>query len=469
MTSGKHVHLIGVTGTGLSAIARVLIEQGYTVSGSDRSLSAAASELEAIGVRVFAGHAAEQVQGADVVVRSSAIPDDNVEVQAALAAGIPVLKRAQFLPELMAGKQTLAVAGTHGKTTTSAMLAWVLTRLGDDPSFIIGGVLKNLGRNAHAGAGSRFVIEADEYDRMFLGLKVDCAIITYVEHDHPDCYPTMGEYRQAFRTFVGQVQPGGAVFAAHENDEACALLSYLPADVRAIRYGLQQGADYVAQAVTPNRMGGFDYVLTCVSDLSLQLPVQLCVPGLHNVTNSVAVLALVHQQGADERRMQAAAQALAEFEGTGRRFEVRGAAHGVTVIDDYGHHPTAIAATLAAARARYPQARIWAVWQPHTFSRTQQLQAAFAQSFADADQVLVTEIYPSREKAADFGHYSAQSVVEQMQPGSARFSDGLQATTQILLQEAQPGDVVLVFSAGDAEQISGWLLTGLKSAEVSHD
>jgi UDP-N-acetylmuramate--alanine ligase len=207
----ESVHFIGIGGSGLSAIARLLAESGWPVSGSDRADTPLATELRKLGVRVQIGHSAEYIQGAQVVVRSSAIPDSNPEVQAARAAGIPVLKRADFLGRLIQDRQGIAVAGTHGKTTTTAMIAWILVQAGLDPSYIIGGVSLDLGGNAHAGKGRPFVIEADEYDRMFLGLSPQVAVVTYLEHDHPDCFPTLEDYRDAFRAFIGRVQPGGTL------------------------------------------------------------------------------------------------------------------------------------------------------------------------------------------------------------------------------------------------------------------
>ena len=461
------IHLIGIGGSGLSAIARLLLESGYEVTGSDRALSPQAQELAAAGARISVGHHPENIQGAALVVRSSAIPDDNVEVLAARAAGIPVLKRSQFLGRLMERHLNIAVAGTHGKTTTTSMIAWLLTRLGKDPSYIIGGTAKNLGgSNAHAGQGAAFVIEADEYDRMFLGLNPDLIVVTYLEHDHPDCYPTPQDYYAAFVAFTRQLKPGGILLAAYDNAQARRLTSDAPQDIHALTYGTSAAADYTAEALRPNPQGGFDYDAfwqpqpgnkKALAHVSLQ------VPGEHNVRNSLAALAVIHILfEASESEMQQAAQSLSEYTGAGRRFDILGEAAGITVIDDYAHHPTEIQATLAAARARYPQRRIWAVWQPHTYSRTLTLMADFARSFNQADQVIVTEVYPAREKAADFNNFSAAQVVAQMNHSGAQFIASLQATGQYLLDNLQPGDVVLVLSAGDADQVSARVLAGLR-------
>ena len=465
----QRIHLIGISGSGLSAIAQVLLERGYTVSGSDRMLGPLAHELARMGAQVFEGHHAEQVQGADLVIRSSAIPDDNPEVQAARAAGIPVLKRADFLAQLMAGQSVIAVGGTHGKTTTTAMVAWLLTRLGQDPSYIIGGVSRNLGGNAHAGHGPTFVIEADEYDRMFLGLDPSWIILTYLEHDHPDCYPTLADYRQAFHDFVHRLQPGGGLLACGDCAETAALVKQVPEGCHAWTYGINfpcTTTGYRAADVSSNASGGTSFKAWYSSagqpDLLLA-QVDLQIPGLHNVQNALAALALVHRLGLP---VEPAAAALAEFSGTGRRFELLGEAKGVAIYSDYAHHPTEIRATLAAARQRYPGRRIWAVWQPHTYSRTQTLFDEFTQAFHDADRVIVTEIYAARETDPGF---SSNKIVAAMTHQNVKYAQTLIAATRLLLDELRPGDVVFVLSAGDADQISQQVLESLSFGEQHHE
>ena len=460
-----HIHLIGIGGSGLSAIARLLVESGYVVSGSDRVFSPLAQDLAAAGVRVDNGHKAENITGADLVIRSSAVPDDNPEVVAALLAGIPVLKRSEYLGQWMENRLGIAIAGTHGKTTTTAMLAWTLVCLGQDPSYIIGGVSKNLGSNAHAGNGSAFVIEADEYDRMFLGLQPVVAIVTNVEYDHPDCFPTPAEYRQAFIEFVHSVKPEGVLIACRDDENAAGLLNELSAGCHGVTYGTHPQADYQARHVMANSQGGFSFEVWRQNDGQ---PVQLAslglqVPGEHNVCNATAVVSTAHQL---HLNLEETARALAAFCGTGRRFDIRGEAKGIIVIDDYAHHPTEIRTTLAAARQRFPGRRLWAVWQPHTYSRTVALLNEFAGAFQDADQVIVTEIFASREKPSEF---SAHQVVRQMKHPSVYFAPGLEQATAHLLASLRPGDVLLVLSAGDADQISVWVLAGLQTKETKHD
>lgn len=456
VTLPSPIHFIGIGGTGLSAIARLLLEMGYPVTGSDRALSPLAKGLQESGVRVDIGHDAKNIKGARLVIRSSAVPDNNPEVQAALAAGVPVLKRAEFLGQLMEGRIGIAIAGTHGKTTTTAMIAWMLTALDQDPSYIIGSVAANLGTNAHAGKGDAFVIEADEYDRMFLGLHPTVAVVTNIEHDHPDCYPTAEEYYDAFLTFAGQVRPTGTLLACSDDPGSARLLADVkPTGKQSFAYSLADAqSTYQAKDVIPNTCGGFDAHLAIHDQL---VPVSMQVPGVHNVLNALASVAVADVLDLDTSR---AAEAMGDYRGSDRRFQVRAEPGGVTVIDDYAHHPTEIRATLAAARARYPGRQIWVVWQPHTYSRTRALMQDFAASFKDADHVIVTEVYAAREPKPEDG-FSAQQVVAVMNNKDAHYIPALFSVTIFLLTYLQPGDVLLVLSAGDADQISSQVIQGL--------
>jgi UDP-N-acetylmuramate--alanine ligase len=459
----EHVHFIGIGGSGLSAIARLLLESGsYTVSGSDRSPSPLAHNLVDLGARLYTGHDGRNINGADIVVRSSAIPDDNPEVIAARQAGIPVLKRSDFLGRLMTGRTGIAVAGTHGKTTVTAMIAWLLVRLGQDPSYIIGGVSRDLGSNAHAGQGRAFIIEADEYDRMFLGLLPDVIVVTNMELDHPDLFPTLDDYRQAFVEFLGHLQPAGLLLSCLDDPTATSLLRELPAGCRGLTYGLTSAADYSARDVKVGPQGTFSFqaVLHAAGQPDQVLAsIILQVPGEHNVLNALAALAVAHQLGLP---LEPAAAALSSFSGTGRRFELIGEFGGVAIIDDYAHHPTQIRSTLAAARGRFPGRRIWAVWQPHTYTRTQVLINEYAAAFTDADQVIVTDVYAAREKNPGF---SAAEVVRRMKHRGARFIAGLDEATTFLLENLRAGDVLLVLSAGDADKISADVLEALRLKE----
>ena len=462
-----HVHFIGIGGSGLSAIARLLLESGYTVSGSDRALTPFAEEVRKAGAHVYIGHHPRNLAGVDWIVRSSAVTEDNPEVRAAKRTGIPVYKRADFLGRLMEDKMGIAIAGTHGKTTTTAMTAWVLSELGRDPSFIVGGVIDNLGVNARAGNGKAFVIEADEYDNMFLGLKPHIAVVTSIEHDHPDCFPTLESIYRAFEKFVDLLPADGTLIVCAEDQGAAALIPHVRKSGRnVVSYGMQGDMTIntplwmQARNVRPNQRGGFDFVISSnlASKTSTSTKVSLQVPGEHNVRNALAVLAVISVLGLSRKK---AVQALAEFTGTGRRFQLRGEVNGISIFDDYAHHPTEIKATLAGARARYPKRRIWAVWQPHTYSRTKTFFLDFARAFKDADEVIVTEVYAAREPKQDF---TSAEIVSAMPHLSARYIETLPEVTSYLLEHLKPGDVLLVLSAGDADQISTDVLKGLQES-----
>ncbi len=454
---GRHVHFVGIGGAGLSAIARVLMEQGAEISGSDLVLSPVAEALAQDGARVFEGHQAENVNGAELVVVSSAIPASNVELQVAQASGIPVWKRPAFLGQMMDGRLGVAVAGTKGKTTTTAMIVAILLAAKHDPTFIVGGVISELGTNARAGKNSLFVIEADEYDRTFLSLTPRIAVVTNVEHDHPDCYPTFDDFRAAFQEFVALVPNDGMVAVCWDDPAARALGERRQAAGGAVTFfGLAEGAEWRAEDIRPNFAGGVDFLVTRAGEV-LGL-VRLRLPGAHNACNAVAALAVADSLDVP---FNVARSALTEFRGVGRRFEVKGEVKGVVVVDDYAHHPTAIRATLLAARQRFPTGRLWVVWQPHTYSRTKALLDDFAQSFRIANRVIVLPIYAARE--TDTGDseshgVSSADVVAAMQHPDARSARSLDEAFVWLGTEVEPGDVVLTLSAGDGNLVGKWLL-----------
>jgi UDP-N-acetylmuramate--alanine ligase len=408
-----------------------------------------AEELQAMGVQVFIGHDAANVTGADVVIRSSAIPDSNIEVSSAMNAHVPVVKRADFLQFLTAEKKVIAVAGTHGKTTTTAMIATILTDARLDPSYVIGGTSKNLGKNAHAGSGEYFVIEADEYDRMFLGLNPEILVVTNIEHDHPDCFPTREEYFQAFLELTIKVDPNGVLIASNDHAGTRKLMESVKDHMQVFSYGMVEDSDYLLKNIHHDPGCGVSFTFVFNGFVG---EVNLPIPGNHNAYNAAAAIAAVYTAGV---RVENAIESLSRFSGTGRRFDIQGEIKGITVIDDYAHHPTEIRATLSAARCRYPDQQIWVVWQPHTYSRTQQLFEEFKSAFSDADHVIVTEIYASREMKQE---YSSREVVEEMDHPDVRQIAELGAVTDFLKQNLQSGDILLVLSAGDADQISRDLL-----------
>jgi UDP-N-acetylmuramate--alanine ligase len=501
--ANMRVHFIGIGGAGLSAVARVLLEQGAIVSGSDLVVSPVAEALARDGALVSEGHDARNLftgprRAVDVVVASSAVPDDNVEIQAARAKGIPVVRRPAFLGHMMDGKRGVAVAGTHGKTTTTAMIAAILLKAERDPTFIVGGVLADLETNARAGAGPLFVVEADEYDHTFLSLKPELAVITNVEHDHPDCYPTFEDFRSAFEGFAALVPDRGLLAVCADDPVARAIGRSHAAGALAgtegsatptVRFfGLSEEATWRAEEIHPNFAGGIDFLAVHQGE-TLGL-VRLRVPGAHNASNAMAALAVTDFLDVP---FSVAREALTGFRGVARRFEIKGMAEGVVVIDDYAHHPTEIRATLGAARERFPERRIWAVWQPHTYSRTKELLDDFAASFDDADRVIVLPIYPARE--TDTLGVSAADVVDAMhraapttegsaaasaskkgsaaasasKKGSAAASasfhvqvaGSMDEAVDLLLAAVQPGDAVLTLGAGDGNQVGERLLARL--------
>lgn len=455
LTPGMNIHLVGIGGFGLSAIARVLLGKGYRVSGSDQQANELTAELAAAGATIYQDHKAEQVAGADVVLISSAIPAENPEVVAAREAGIPLVKRADFLGALMAGTHGIAVAGSHGKTTTTGMLAQILIKAGFDPSVIVGGVLPSLGTNGRAGQGEYFVIEADEYDHMFLGLRPQTAVVTSVEHDHPDLFPTADIYRQAFQDFISLLPSGGRLVVCSDDEGVSTLIRETElSGVSVLTYGLGT-ADWQALDLRVNQLGGIDFLVQKGPEM-VGLA-RLRIPGEHNVRNALAAIAVCSELGVDFSVIR---KELAEFGGIGRRFQMVGEVGDVTIVDDYAHHPTEIQATLAAARQRFPGRRIWAVWQPHTFSRTRLLLPEFATSFADADRVVLLDIYGSRE-TNNLG-LDADAVLEAIKHPGAHHAGGMEDATTYILDRVRPGDVVLTLTAGDGNLVGQWVLEQLE-------
>ena len=449
--SEKRVHLIGIGGSGLSAIARVLLERGAVVSGSDLTMSPAAVALRRDGVLVSLGHAANNVNGADIVVVSSAVPEDNVEIQRARASGIPVVRRPEFLGQLMEGTRGIAVAGTHGKTTTTAMIASILLSAGRDPTFVVGGVLAGLNTNARAGNEPLFVVEADEYDRTFLSLRPEVAVITNVEHDHPDCYPTFDDCRAAFDTFIKLVPETGLLVLCWDDPVARQMAEREVGQTPVATFGLLEGAAWRAEEIRPNLAGGVDF-LAVRNRTTLGL-MRMRIPGAHNASNAMAALAVTDYLGVP---LPTARQALTDFRGVARRFEIKGQADGVTVVDDYAHHPTEILATLKATKERFPDSRLWVVWQPHTHSRTKTLLEQFGASFGKADRVIILPIYEARE--TEVLGISIDDVLGVMVHDHVQAAASLEEALVWLGTEVRPGDVVLTLGAGDGYQVGEWLL-----------
>ena len=455
--SAHRFHLIGIGGTGLAPIAKVLLEMGFQVSGSDQTPSPRTDILATLGATVHIGHDADHLTPLPTpaaVLISSAVAADNPEVIAADAAGIAVVKRNDFLGPLTDGRTVIAIAGTHGKTTTTGMIAHILSQAGYSPGYIIGSSIPGLGMSA-AGDGRYFVIEADEYDHAFLGLNPDMIVLTSLEWDHPDCFPTEDDYIDAFRQFVAKLRPGGRVVFCQDEAQLRAMADTLH-DPAWVGYGSRANAAWQSKDID---------IQAGVTAYTLQDPggnqqaVRLQVIGLHNVLNSAAALLTCSLLGLSA---QQAAPLLASFRGADRRFEIKGEVGGVLVIDDYAHHPTEVRTTLAAARAAYPNRTIWAVYQPHTYSRTRTFLDQFEGVFAAADHVVITDIYAARE-AAD------PAVMPDMVAAASRHpqAQARGSLPEVLdyISQVQPDSLVIILSAGTATQLGSALLERLAARE----
>ncbi len=453
------LHLIGIGGTGLAPIANVLLEMGFQVSGSDQAPSPRTEDLAASGVFLSIGHDTTHLLSTrepvlpDLVLVSSAIPTGNPEIQAAQEFDVPIVKRKELLGPLTSGRQVIGVAGTHGKTTTTGMVAHVLKGSGMEPGYIIGSSIPGLGISA-AGSGPHFVIEADEYDDAFLGLRPQVIVITNIDWDHPDFFPSAEVYEASFNRFIDQVQPGGYIVYCQDDNRLRALAEQR-GNSHWLGYGARTDAQWRVQDVDISPAGTTYHLRSPAGDLT---GAKLRIPGFHNALNSAAALLVARLVGVAEAQ---AAPLLSTYQGAGRRFEIKGEAGGVLVVDDYAHHPTEIRATLAAARAAYSDREIWAVYQPHTYSRTRTLQDRFEGAFGAADHVLVTDIYAAREPY-DPSVTSAQVAAASRHP-DARSAGSLADTLAFLLDHVQAGSLVIILSAGSATQLGPQLLNQLSA------
>ena len=455
----QHIHLIGIGGAGLSAIARILLERGFPVSGSDLNANALTAALAADGARVYHGHHADHVRGANLILASSAVPVQHVEIISAQAHGIPIYNRREFMSALVGGHQCIAVAGTHGKTTTTSMLVHMLQQAGKDPSYIVGGTMGNTGRNAGVGQGEYFVIEADEYDNMFHGLRPHFAIVTNVEHDHPDFFQTPEQLQLAFQQFVALL-PSDGILVACADDAAAASLANDRCNrgMEAVSYGINKhNAKWRA---TNLQQSDGKTIVTVVRDGAELGALHLTVPGTHNVLNALAALIVADACGVT---FAAGTSALESFRNTARRFDIRGIRDDVIVVDDYAHHPTEIRVNLRAARERYPHHQIWAIWQPHTYSRVQEFWSGFVSAFDCADHVLLTPIYAAREAPVE-GITSQRLVSEMGEHPSVRYVPSFEDAVMRLQEDIKGAAVVLICSAGDANQIAELFLDSSETA-----
>jgi UDP-N-acetylmuramate--alanine ligase len=467
-----HYHIIGIAGAGMSAIANVLLDQGHMVSGSDMQRNTLTEALAARGATIFQGDDPAQGAAAGALIMSSAVRPKHPEVVAARARGIPILKRADLWRTWSKQRAVVAVAGTHGKTTTAALIALALTRAGLNPGFLVGGVVPDLGANGRWGdPAAPLVIEADEYDRTFLALTPAIAVVTNVEWDHVDIYPSQAEYDAAFRTFAESVaEPRNLIVCG---DDAGALRA--ASRPQAVQYGID---DMVARDPVSCRRALLDWSAANLRENSgaIHFEVwhydqatlatrrmgdwQIRLPGAHNVRNALAALVAAQAAGAP---LSAIAEALATYRGAGRRFELKGQAGGVTVIDDYAHHPTEVRVNLAAARGRYPGRRIVVYLQPHTYSRTRALLDDWASAFGGADVVRIGDIYAARE--TDTLGVDATIMAGRIEHPDTRAVGDLAHAAAELLGLLRPGDVLLTLGAGDGQLVGEMVLSALGRLE----
>ena len=456
----QRVHFVGIGGIGMSGIAEVLLNLGYKVSGSDLKLSPVTNRLCEIGATVFTGHSPDNVSGADVVIVSSAVTRDNVEVLAAHERHIPVIQRAEMLAELMRLKYGIAIAGMHGKTTTTSMVAAVLAAGGLDPTVVVGGRVDAMGSNARLGKSQYLVAEADESDRSFLKLSPILAVVTNIDREHMDCYGDMNDVRNTFREFMDRVPFYGMIVACNDNDELRRLLPSV--ERRIVTYGTQPDSDFQITNVRYAPRTGIEALSSfCVSYQGSHLgEFHLRVPGEHNIENAAAAIAVgigLDVPAEDIRR------ALEHFSGVDRRFQQIGTANGVTVIDDYGHHPTEIRATLAAAR-QCGFRRTHVIFQPHRYTRTQLLLDEFATAFQNADSLLVLDIYPASEPPIP--GITSELLADRILKAGGRQATYVSSSAEAIKLAAcaaESGDMVLTLGAGNVWQLGPRVLEELNN------
>jgi UDP-N-acetylmuramate--alanine ligase len=437
----QHIHFVGIGGSGMSGIAEVLLNLGYTVTGSDLRRSAVTDRLAALGARVAIGHDAAHLKGAHVVVTSTAVRGDNPEVLEARRVGVPVIPRAEMLAELMRLKYGVAVAGSHGKTTTTSMVALVLDRGGLDPTVVLGGRLGVLGSGARLGKGDFMVAEADESDRSFLKLSPTVAVVTNIDREHLDVYRDLGDLQEAFIGFVNKVPFYGVAVLCLDDGPVQDILPRV--ERRVLTYGLSPQA-YVSARELKVGPEGSHYTATLGGQALGE--VRLAVPGAHNAQNSLAAVAVGSDLGVPFEKVRAA---LEGFTGVDRRFQVRGEAGGITVVDDYGHHPTEIRATLETLRLKAGSRRTLVLFQPHRFTRTQALWDDFCRAFHLADALLLTDVYGAGEE--EIPGVTAEALAQAIAERGHRhavYAGDLRAATEQLAAEARAGDVVLTLGAG---------------------
>lgn len=439
------IHFVGIGGIGMSGLAEILNGAGHTVTGCDLKPSAATDLLASRGIAVTIGHDAAHVAGNDLVVITSAVKGEHAEVDAARMQGIRIMKRAEVLGAIVNEKRSIGVAGTHGKTTTSAMISMVLEEAGLDPTILVGGMVRNLGTNAKRGASDLLVVEADEYDRTFHQLHPEIAVVTNIEADHLEYYKTFENILEAFRIFAGGVKRHGVVIGCCDDENVARLLRH--AEQRRVGYGLSEEADLRAVNLRFDERGS-----------SFEVPgvgfFKLFIPGEHNVRNALAAIAVGRELGLSGEQI---ASGLAKFIGVDRRFQILGSYQGAVVVDDYAHHPTEIRATLEAARGGYPGRRVVALFQPHLYSRTRDFAREFGEALLVADVPIVTPIYAAREHPEE--GVSAKLISDSVE--GVEFLDRSHAQIiNEIRRRLQPNDIFIVMGAGDVHEIAEEIVRG---------
>src|SRR5215469_8654033 len=462
----QRIHFVGIGGIGMSGIAEVLLTLGYKVSGSDLKSSSVTERLAEKGAIIFEGHRAENITGAEVVVASSAIRRDNPEIAAAHVQLIPVIQRAEMLAELMRLKYGIAIAGMHGKTTTTSMVAAVLAAGDLDPTVVVGGRVDTMGSNARLGKSQYLVAEADESDRSFLKLSPILSVVTNIDREHMDCYRNMRDVKQTFLDFMDRVPFYGMIVACNDDPILRRLLPEVQR--RTVTYGTKRGSHFLIKSEVTKRESSADsrpysrfHVTYQKRDLG---EFTLYVPGAHNVLNATAAIAV--GVGLDIS-VDAIRSALDQFRGVDRRFQLRGRAAGISVIDDYGHHPTEIKATLAAAKQCGPR-KIHVIFQPHRYTRTRDLMDEFTTAFADADSLLVLDIYAASEKPIDgvTGQALARQIFEKSGK-PAQYASSFADAVNTVAAVAQDGDMILTLGAGSVSQLGATILDALRQRQAA--
>lgn len=447
---GKRVHFIGIGGAGMSGLARISLSHGITVSGSDAKDSSVVKALQALGATIATAHSAGNVDGADLVVYSTAISTSNPELMRAQELKLTTLTRAAALSILMSESKSIAVAGTHGKTTTSSMMAVALQACGADPSFAIGGTITASGSNAHRGTGEIFVAEADESDGSFIEYHPYGAIVTNVEHDHVDFFATLEDVTQAFKDFAATINQDGFLTYCADDHGAKALASTVKT-CTLISYGVDESCDLRLDSIDLEAMGSRARAIWRGKVVGF---IELQVPGHHNLLNAAAVLATGLNLGFPAPELLTG---LAVFRGTGRRFELKGTVHGIRVIDDYGHHPTEIDVTLKAARRCAGDGRLIVIFQPHRYSRTKAFSAQFAKALDMADRAIVLEVYSASEKPIT--GVTSRLITDAMSHGE--YIPNFIEVTDSVIDSAQPQDVIITLGAGDVSSLAPIIVDGL--------